>query len=459
MNGARQTTKHTNILWYTMVEVFMLQIGNLYTIECVDISVEGAGIGRIEGVVVFVPGLLPGEAATVRIVKTQKNYAAGELVELRKASPNRVEVPCPYFDSCGGCTLMHLSYHAQFAWKKSHVIDCFKKFAAIEVEPEVNLAAEKPLHYRNKATFFIKGKQIGYYVEKSHKLVPISTCLLVKPQINAALQSIQNWLVVTETNTNLLQKMTVRANAKGELLVGFMLREYDRAVLQEILHALKSALPQIKGVLYRVTKTKTPAAFTLLWGESILQERFAGLTFDVALDSFLQVNHKMAEALYQTAFDIGKIEKEDAVLDVYSGVGTLTLLAAQRAKKAYGVEIIPSAVRNAKRNASNNKIENVEFSLADATESFEIITEKVNAIIVDPPRRGLSPALIGDIVKQNIPRVIYISCNPATLARDAKLFLAEGYAVEKLAIVDMFAQTTHVESVAILSKLKLAKSI
>lgn len=431
-----------------------MQISKIYEIQCTDLSIEGAGIGRIDGMVVFVPGLLPGEEATIQVTKIQKTYAMGELIEINKASAARVEPECPYFSQCGGCSLMHLSYEDQFLWKQKHVADCLKKFAGIEIAPRVHIAAEKPLQYRNKATFFIKNKQIGYYAEKSHTLVPIEQCGLLVSPINIVLKRMQNWLNTTNVQTAALHKMIVRANTKGTLLVGLVLDKNDAALLEEILTLLQLEPLQIKGVLYRVEKhRRKQSPFRLLWGVDIVQEDFLGLSFSVSIDSFLQVNHPVAERLYQTAFDLGNFSKADTIFDLYSGVGTLTLLAAQHVKQAYGVEVVQSAVKNAKQNVVGNKLDNAVFLLADAAEAFALVSDKIDAVMVDPPRRGLAPTLIDDIAKRDIAKVVYISCNPATLARDVKLFVAKGYAAEALAIADMFPQTTHVESIVVMSKL------
>ena len=426
-----------------------------------DLIVEGAGIGRYEGMAVFVPRALPGETVTARIIKVTKSYAVGRMMALHKASPERVQPFCPVFERCGGCTLQHMSYAAQLEYKRRYVQACFKRIGGLDIDlPEI-VASDDERAYRNKAAFPVAMADgeinAGFFAPRSHQLV-VADCGIQRGALNAVKNAVVNWARENhisaydeERGTGTLRHIVVRQVSDGSLMAGIVVR--GRVDEASLIVALKG-IPKLKSIVLNINKEKGNAILgtesRVIWGDSYITEQYEDLSFHAGLTSFLQVNHAQSVKLYDVALNYADISKRDIVFDLFCGIGTISLLAAKRAKKVLGIEYVPEEVENAQDNAKLNNITNAQFLAGDAG---EMISEgirsmgKPDIVLLDPPRKGCDKALIDSIIKAAPKKVVYVSCDPATLARDAAIFDAGEYEVKAVQAVDMFPHTTHVECV------------
>lgn len=449
-----------------------MQRNDICEIEATDLTIEGKAVGRVDGMAVFVDGLLPGERGRARVAKTAKNYAEAELLERLNDSPDRVLPPCPYFGVCGGCQLQHSSYIGQLNYKNTRVQGCMHRIAKISDDVVLNfpLPARQHFGYRNKAALPIvqgeNGIEIGYYKQKSHELIDIKKCALLPEEMNDAITLVRDWAneygltaYCEQTGKGLLRHLVLRYSAAGEMMVGLVINGDQLPYAKELIRNLRINLPEVYSVL--VNKNTERSAQILgsetqaIFGSERILEEIAGLSFDISLNTFLQVNHDQTELLYQTVFKLARILPGEVVADLYCGAGTMSLYAAKLGAKVYGIEIVPQAVADAKANAEKNGLERAEFYCADCADGFAQIADKagkIDVVIVDPPRRGLDQKVIEDIAAYTPGRVVYVSCDPATLARDLALFRQKGYAPRFIQPVDMFPQTTHVETAVLLRK-------
>ncbi len=431
-----------------------------------DLTVEGAGVGHYEGMAVFVPRSLPGETVTARIIKVAKSYAVGRLTQLHSAAEGRVTPFCPVFEQCGGCTLQHLRYEDQLEYKRHYVRECFKRIGGIDIDLPKIEPSDETRSYRNKAAFPValtkEGVSAGFFAPRSHRLA-VADCGIQKEALNAVKDAIVGWARENsvkaydeQRDTGTLRHIVVRQSSNGEIMAGIVVRgKVDEAPL---IAALKS-VPGIKSIVLNVNREKGNAILggksRVIWGDAYITERYEDLSFRAGLSSFLQVNHTQSVKLYDIALGFADISKKDVVFDLYCGIGTISLLAAKRAKAVLGIEYVAEAVENARDNAERNGINNARFLVGDAGEMADegIRTMgRPDIVILDPPRKGCDKALIDAMIKAAPKRVVYVSCNAATLARDAAVFRAGGYAVQAVRCVDMFAQTTHVESAVLMSR-------
>jgi len=426
-----------------------------------DLTVEGAGIGRYYGMAVFVPRALPGETVTARIIKVTKSYAVGRMMALHKASPERVQPFCPVFERCGGCTLQYMSYVAQLEYKRRYVQQCFQRIGGIEISlPEI-VASDDERAYRNKAAFPVAMADgevnAGFFAPRSHQLA-VADCGIQQDALNAVKNAVVNWARKNhiaaydeERGTGTLRHIVARQASDGSIMAGVVVR--GRVDEASLIATLKG-IPNLKSIVVNINKEKGNAILSsqsrVIWGDAYITEQYEDLNFRAGLTSFLQVNHKQSAKLYDIVLGYADISKKDAVFDLFCGIGTISLLAAKRAKKVLGIEYVPEAVENAQDNARLNNIINAQFLAGDAGEMIDEGIRTVgrpDIVILDPPRKGCDKALIGCIIEAMPKRVVYVSCDPATLARDAAVFCTGGYEVEKIKAVDMFPQTTHVETV------------
>lgn len=429
-----------------------------------DLTVEGAGIGRHEGIAVFVAHALPGEKIKARSIKLAKSYAVGKLMEIIEPSPERIEPFCGVFEACGGCTLQHLGYEQQLAFKARHIKACFKRIGGIEIVLPQVISADNIRDYRNKASFPVapsEGRaQAGFFAPHSHRLVACD-CPIQKQAINDVKNKIVEWANESaiapydeEKHAGLLRHIVVRQASGGELMAGVVLRDWtDTKALEKALgktaHSIVVNKNDKKHNAILGSENRT------VCGSDYVTETYDGLRFHAGLTSFLQVNHEQSEKLYRIALDFAQITKDDTVYDLFCGIGTISLLAARQAKAVLGIEYVDEAVQNAQENARLNDIGNAFFLAGDAGQMIDEGIEQYgrpDIVILDPPRKGCDAPLIKKIVEAEPKRIVYVSCNPSTLARDAALF--EGYLVEKVVGVDMFPHTTHVESVVLMSRVK-----
>lgn len=446
----------------------MLKKNDIIELTIDDLTVEGAGIGRYDGMAVFVPKALPGEQASVSIIKLTKSYAVARLLEILMASPERTAPFCASFEACGGCTLQHLSYKGQLEYKARYIKECFKRLGGIDTETPEIVAADNIRDYRNKASFpvaSIDGKvRAGFYAPRSHRLVS-EDCPIQKQYVNSIKEAVTNWAQgegITaydeEKHSGTLRHIIGRQSSGGELMAGIVVR--DKTGVASLAPALKN-IPGVKSVVVSINDKKTNAILGdeehVVSGDAYITETFDGLSFRAGLSSFLQVNHEQAEKLYKLAIDYADISNDDVVFDLFCGIGTLSLLAARRAKRVLGIEYVQSAVENAKENAKLNGITNAGFLAGDAERMLEEgvkLAGSPDIVILDPPRKGCDGSLIEKLIEISPRKIVYVSCNPSTLARDAALLGKGGYKVEALKGVDMFPHTTHVETVVSLKRMK-----
>ena len=431
-----------------------------------DLTIEGAGIGRYNGMAVFVPRALPGETVKIKIIKLTKNYAVARLIEVLKPSLERVKPFCGFFELCGGCTLQHLSYEGQLKYKSRRIRECFKRLGGIEIETPEIIAAGNTLDYRNKASFPIScifGRaEAGFYAPHSHRIIAVD-CPIQKQPINDIKNAVIDWAnrenipaYNENKNSGTLRHIIGRMSSNGDLMAGVVINgKINKAALISSL----SHINGLKSITINFNNKNTNAILgtkdEVIYGDPYITESFEGLSFRTGLSSFLQINHEQAEKLYETALSYAGISRNDIIFDLFCGIGTLSLLAAKNAKRVIGIEYVESAVKNAKENARQNGIGNAEFIDGDAGKMLERgidIAGSPDIVILDPPRKGCDSSLIAKLAEISPEKIVYVSCNPATLARDAALFCESGYLLKAIKGVDMFPHTTHVECVVLMSK-------
>ncbi len=430
---------------------------------------EGLGVARIDGQAVFVHRALRGEDCDVLILKVLKNAAFGKVVQVHEPSPHRREPDCPWYGRCGGCDFRHMDREEELYAKRQRVQDALHRIGGSDVSVETIYSGE-PLHYRNKSQYPVSADgQVGFYKARSHQLVPVERCLLQKPPADAAADALRRYIETyrvpgydEKTRRGLLRHLYIRTNQAGQSLICVLVNGKKLPHEPELVSLLRQAVPETVGVVLGVNTQPTGAIlggeYRTLWGEDVLTDRLCGLTFRLSVPSFYQVNHDMAEVLYRTALDFAGLTGTETVLDLYCGAGTITQVMARRAGRVIGAEIVPAAIEDARENARRNGIGNVEFFCGDASAvaaDFAARGLRPDVICVDPPRKGLSPDVVSAAARMQPQRIVYVSCDPATLARDVKLFAQEGYGAVRAAAVDMFPGTANIETVVLLSKGKV----
>ena len=443
------------------------------TIE--DIGSEGEGIGKYEGYTLFVKDTVMGDRALVQVMKTGKTYGYARLVKLLQASQYRVEPRCPIASRCGGCQLMHVDYAKQLQYKEDKVRNCLTRiggFSSIPMEPVVGM--EEPYYYRNKSQYPVGQNKdgslaIGFYAGRTHSIIDTSHCYIgakVNEEILSYLRSfIEQYKLEPyqeETHQGLLRHILTRVGySSGEIMVCLVINGTDIPHKAELIAGL-SKISGMKSICLNVNKEKTNIILgekiVPLWGEPYITDRIGAIQYQISPLSFYQVNPVQTKKLYDIALDYAGLNGEETVWDLYCGIGTISLFLAQRAKKVYGVEIIPQAIEDAKRNAALNNIQNAEFFVGAAEEVLprKYQEDKVNAdvIVVDPPRKGCDQSLLDTMLAMAPKRIVYVSCDPATLARDLKILCEKDYELTRVRAVDQFGHSTHVETVCLLYKVK-----
>ncbi len=462
----------------TINGVFFLKPNDRIELNITATAQDGRGIARTNGLVVFVHGTLEGERVVAEIYTVHKTYATAGAVEILERSPYRADAFCEAAEKCGGCPLAHITYEKQLKIKKQAVMDAFErlgKFDLSDVEVFKTQGMENPFCYRNKMVFPLDTKHQktvgGFYERRSHNVVPLKVCDAGEKAASVALNTVVNFL-----NREGIFAYDEKTR-KGNLRRVFVRTAYHT---KELMIVLSSATEQIKN-LNALTETlrdtdfgeytlksiilninKKPNNLVLgeknitLWGENTIKDTLLGLTFTISPHSFFQVNPVQTEVLYGEALKLAEIDKTQKVLDIYCGIGTISLCAAKTAKEVVGVEIVEKSISDATENAKRNSIKNAEFYCGAAEAVVpKLIEEKgfsPDVVIVDPPRKGSDEKTLGAILKANPKKIVYVSCNPATLARDARFLADGGYLLKKVVPVDMFPHTEHVETVALMSK-------
>jgi len=444
------------------------QVGQLISCTVDGFGSSGEGVAHHNGYTLFVDGALPGEFVQVKLTESHKRYGKARLLRIIDASADRVTPPCPLFGKCGGCQLMHLSYPKQLEMKERRVVDALKRIGHIEdaiVAP--CLPSPSSLSYRNKIQLPVRegasGIALGLYARGSHDLIELEGCLIhsalgetVYKLVRGQLQRSSIMPYDPVTGKGELRHVLIRtALKKEEVLLIFVTNYEPSKVLKSLAEKILASCSKVKGVVHNKQQGRDNLIlgkeYQLLCGAPSIQDTLSDLTFTISPASFFQINPAQAEILYAKAVELAALTGEESVLDAYCGVGTLSLFFAQRAKQVIGVESVPEAIEDAKKNAKTNGIENVRF-VTDAAETFIQTLSEIDLVLLNPPRAGCAPSFLDGIGKLSPDKLIYISCDPATLARDCHILKNYGYRIVSIQPYDMFPQTAHVESVALLMK-------
>ncbi|WP_227938777.1 23S rRNA (uracil(1939)-C(5))-methyltransferase RlmD [Alkalihalobacillus deserti] len=436
------------------------------TIE--DLTHEGAGVAKVNGYTLFVPQALPGETVKIKVVKTNKGYGFARLLEIQEASEHRVEPPCPIYHQCGGCQIQHLSYEAQLVSKQKQVRDVLERIGSlIEVTVHPTMGMENPWRYRNKAQVPVgeEGGLViaGFYQERSHRIIDMNECLIQhedNDQIIRVVKKIANKHGIRgydeEKHRGILRHVVARiGKITNEVMVVLVTRGKELPNKKAIIDEILAEVPNVKSIVQNINTKRTNVIFgdktIVLWGDEYIHDYIGDIKFAISARSFYQVNPEQTKVLYDQALKYAELTGQETVIDAYCGIGTISLFLAQKAKHVYGVEIVPDAIADAKRNAKLNGFTNVDFAVGEAEKVMPWWYAqgiRADVVVVDPPRKGCDQELLETILSMKPERVVYVSCNPATLARDLKILEAGGYKTKEVQPVDMFPHSTHVECVS-----------
>ena len=447
-----------------------VQIGRTYTFVIHGLGHSGEGVGRVEGFTVFVRYALPGERVTAVIEEVRANFARGRIIGLDNADPQRVVPPCPVYEACGGCQLQHLSYTGQLKAKQQAVTDAMQRIGKLtEVELKPLLGMEQPWQYRNKAQFPVgrQGREVvtGCFAPGTHHIVPTERCL-IQHELNDRLLS-EMRRIAGEIGVEPYDEATGQGDlrhvmgrvgvATGEVMAVLVTVKKDFPGKIELVEKLKAVMPELTSIQQNVNPARTNVILgsetMVLWGESVIYDRIGRFSFQISAQSFFQVNSVQTEVLYAEAVRAAQLTGSETVFDLYSGTGTISLFLAEDAAQVYGVEYSVAAVADARRNAADNCVHNVDFIAGDVAEKIVELKAKgirPDVIVLDPPRAGCEEIVLRTAAELEPTRMVYVSCNPATLARDLGLLKERGYHTARIQPVDMFPHTYHVECVAVI---------
>lgn len=428
---------------------------------------DGAGVARLDGMVVFVQGGIRGEACDVRLTHVGRSALWGRVEEVVNPSPARIFPRCLHYTKCGGCQFRHMNYAEELEAKRIRVEDALRRLGGAEIHVSAILGAEQVDRYRNKAQFPVaKGPRIGFYRPRSHDVIDVDDCLLQGEAAARLRGAVKEWMAEysipaynERTFTGLVRHVYVRTNRAGRSLCCLLVNGRGVPREAELVRALRRAEPNLAGIVLGVNEKHNNVilgdSYRALWGEDFLSDTLCGLTFRLSVPSFYQVNPAQTEVLYGKAQEFAGLTGTETVLDLYCGIGTISLVMARKAGMVWGAEVVPQAVDDAIANAQRNHIENARFLCADAGEAARYLEGegvRPDVVCVDPPRKGLAEDVVDTIADMGPQRVVYVSCDPGTLGRDVKRFAGRGYTLKKAVAVDMFPRTAHVETVVLLSR-------
>lgn len=435
-------------------------VGEEIDATILDYTKEGSGVARVNSYPIFVPLTVVGDKVKIKVTKDKKSYFEAELVEVIESSPNRIEPSCKYFGICGGCDFLHIDYDSQIEAKRKTIQNAISKITKDDIKVNEVIKSENPFYYRNKATFnfgLVDGKiKASFYKKKSYDVLDIDECKIVRRELNDVRFIIEQFC--NEYMFMPKKLVTKVSDATEEIMVSLIVNEKNFSLKNELIEKLKT-VPNVKSIIINYADNEKQVGFgkksELIFGDDFITEEINGLKFKNYLKSFFQVNPNQTKKLYAKAIEFMDLKEDDSVIDIYSGVGTISLLLADKVLSVAGVEIVEDAVKSAKENAKNNNIKNATFILSDADNLSKIIkkeNDKNYKIIVDPPRKGLTNKVISGVLDFNASSITYISCNEGTMARDLKVFKDNGYTLEKIVGVDMFSGSHHVECVCLITK-------
>ncbi len=442
-----------------------------YVIEIYDIGEDGEGIGRIEDFVVFVDKALPGEKVLIKLIKVKKSYGYGKLLSVLDKSPFRTKPVCEVFKRCGGCSLQHLEYSEQLKFKTKKVKDSLERiggFSGIEVLDTIGM--EKPYNYRNKAQFPVgiskDGLSFGFYAPRSHNIINISKCFIQNEINEKIISAVKGFMLKynippydEQLHEGVIRHIVTRtAVFTKEIMVCIVIKGKTLPKSDFLVEELLK-IKGVTSILLNYNNAKTNVIMgnkiDTLYGKAFIEDYIGEFKFEISPFSFFQVNPVQTQILYRTAFDFAGLTGTETVIDAYCGIGTISLFVSRKAKKVIGVEVVSEAVSDARRNALINGVSNVEFIIGKAEEVIPDLWEshgvKPDVIFLDPPRKGCDARLIDTLLRSSTSKIVYVSCNPSTLARDLRL-LSDKYSVVRVQPVDMFCMTAHVETICLLSR-------
>ena len=453
-----------------MKQKIPVQVHKIYEVPIQGMGQSGEGVGRYENFTVFVPNALPGEIVNAKITLVKKNYAVGEIKSFVKQAEDRIKPICPVYEQCGACQLQHYSYGAQLKAKQQKVIDMMEHIA-LKKNNEI-LPTEASVHswnYRNKMQFPIgrtkQGVTVGCYARSSHNIIDTKECFIQKETNNliantvrSMIQDLKLSVYDEKTHYGVFRHVVGRTNRdETEAMVVLVATQPKLPREKEIVKYLRDRIPNLTTIVVNINKGKNNIIMgkdcRTIYGPGFIRDRLGSLRFKISALSFFQVNTEQAERLYEKALEFADLNGNETVIDGYCGTGTISLFLAQKAKKVYGIEIVPEAIKDAILNAKDNNIKNAEFIVGDAARVMPRLYQRgirADVIITDPPRAGSSPEVLKIYAAMKPKRIVYVSCNPATLARDVAILDELGYKLKKVQPVDMFPQTGHVEAVALL---------
>lgn len=449
----------------------MVEKNKEYIFDIISQGYEGEGIAKIEGYPIFIEGALTGEKVKVKIVKVKKNFAYGKLIEIIDNSSNREIPKCEYYKRCGGCSIQHMNYDSQLDFKWERVKDCISKIGGLSKElVKYPLGMEDPMRYRNKVQLPIgkvNGKlAIGFYAQRSHDIINLESCLIQDEIADKVSEITRKWMnkynIEPATvdgrfyEKGLVRHVMIRKGfTTNEVMIVLVTLKEKVQHLEEFVEEIRSNIDGITSIVQNINIKNTNVILgekcITLWGKDIIDDYIGEFKFNISPLSFFQVNPIQTQVLYDKALEYAELTGAETVFDAYCGTGTITLFLSKKAKKVYGVEIVEPAIENANKNAVNNNVDNSEFFVGKSEEVIPALIEQgivPDVIVVDPPRKGCDTKLLESIGKAKPKRVVYVSCDPSTLARDLKILEEQGYKTKVVQPVDMFPHTSHIENVA-----------
>lgn len=443
-----------------------------YKVEIIDNGFGGEGIARINDFTVFIKGAIKGETCRILIVKVNKSLAFGKLLEVIKESDYRVEPDCTTYKRCGGCSLRHVRYDETLKIKQDVVQNLVDKFLSNKIRVNTVIGMKKPYNYRNKLQYPVgKDKNgnpvMGVFANRTHDIIPVENCLIQNEEAENVAKEIfkfikENNLSIYDENKRkgAIRHIIIKIGVNtGEIMCVIVSNDEKFQAEEKLVDTIKTKCPKVKTIIKNINNRNTNVILgnknIILYGDGYIYDKLGDYTFKISAQSFYQTNPIQTGVLYNKAIEFAKLDKEDVLCDLYCGIGTIGIFASKKVREVYGIEIVEEAVEMAKENAQTNNVDNIEFIAGDVEKAFKELVEERNikpiAIIVDPPRRGLDVTTINKILELEVKKLVYVSCNPATMMRDLKL-LEEKYEIKELQPVDMFPYTSHVECVALMGR-------
>ncbi|TCS80583.1 23S rRNA (uracil(1939)-C(5))-methyltransferase RlmD [Tepidibacillus fermentans] len=449
-----------------------VQKNQIIEMDFTDLGHDGEGIGKYEGYTLFVPGVLPRERAKVKVTKVNKNYGYGQLIEILRKSPDRVEPRCSIYKQCGGCQLQHLSYQAQLEQKRKIVKDNLERISKInDVIIHPTLGMDNPWNYRNKSQVPFEQREAGliagFYAKGTHDVIDMKECVIQQEKSDIMVQTVRK--IASELgipayneveHRGILRHVVSRVAVNtGELMLILVTNGKDFPNKDKLIEQIVEKIPNLTSLVQNINEERTNVILGFksitLWGRDVIYDTIGDVKFAISPRSFYQVNPEQTKVLYEKALEYAALTGNENVIDAYCGIGTISLFLAQKAKHVYGVEIVPEAIKDAWNNARINGIKNVTFEVGAAEKVIPEWAKKginVDVVVVDPPRKGCDEALLQTIIDLKPKRMVYVSCNPSTLARDLRVLEDGGFKTIEVQPVDMFPQTNHVECVTLMSR-------